>query len=87
MSLTLPARIRVAETVSSRYPGHERPLSWDQRKAGVDTIRTAEGATLKLLSDGGQSPPKKGWELILTESRGDTFTWTLYGLPREQRIS
>ncbi len=84
MPLILPARVRVAETVSSRYPGNEKPLSWDERAAGIDTIRTSEGATVKLASDGGQSPPKKGWELILNELRGDSYTWTLYGLPRDR---
>ena len=82
MSLALPTRIRVAETLSSRYPGNERPSSWDERKAGVDVIRSVDGQTLKLQSDGGQSPPKKGWELMLTESHDDSYTWTLYGLPK-----
>ncbi|MBN8549157.1 MAG: hypothetical protein J0M12_07590 [Deltaproteobacteria bacterium] len=82
MSLPLPARIRVAETISSRYAGNERPSSWDLRKPGVDVIRTADGHTLTLHSDGGQSPPKKGWELMLTDSRDDGYAWTLYALPR-----
>lgn len=87
MSLVLPARIRVADTVSSRYIANERPTSWDQRKSGLDVVRTSDGATIKLLSDGGQSPPKKGWDLILTELHGDSYTWTLYGLPRDQRMT
>lgn len=78
-----PARVRVAEIVRSRYPGHQRPLSWDRRMAGTDVIRSEEGETLELASDGGQSPPQPGWEVMLTGNRPDgTFTWTLYGLPR-----
>jgi len=78
-----PHRIEVAEIVSSRYPDHVRPLSWDLRRAGVDLVRTADGKTLKLLSDGGQSPPHSGWVIILTGGDANSgFTWTLYGMPR-----
>ncbi len=79
---TLPRRIRVQEVLDARYPDRQRPLSWDLRKNGIDRIRTAEGESLNLLSDGGQSVPKPGWVLLLTD--GDAaigYRWTLYGLP------
>lgn len=79
----LPAEVEVAELVSGRYPGAERPSSWDQRKAGIDVVRTTDGKLLNLLSDGGQSPPRKGWSLVLMD--GDSaqgYTWTLYRMPR-----
>jgi hypothetical protein len=86
MSLKIPARVQVAEIISSRYAGNEKPLSWDSRVDGVDVIRATSGELLKLQSDGGQSPPKIGWDLMLTDKKGDHYTWTLYGLPRENSI-
>jgi len=79
----------VAELVSSRYgvsdaPTSARPMSWDDRVAGFDVIRTTDGHTLKLASDGQQSPPDKGWIILL--SAGDLeqgYRWTLYGLVSE----
>ena len=78
----LPVRIRVQEIISSRYPGHKRPESWDSRKAGVDVIRSEEGKTLRLLSDGQQSPPQPSWELIISDGDAESgYKWTLYGVP------
>ena len=74
-------RVRVASIISSRYPDGFRPASWDERRDGVDLVRTIDGKELRLMSDGGQSPPKPGWEILLTE--GDAhhgFRWTLYGI-------
>lgn len=79
----LPERVTVTAIVSSRYRGHVRPQSWDDRKAGVDTIQTSDGRTLKLQSDGQQSPPQVGWVILL--SGGDDisgYLWTLYAMPK-----
>ena len=84
----LPVAVKVAELISSRYAQHTRPLSWDERREGIDIVRTESGLQLPLLSDGGQSPPEKGWELVLTE--GDSragYRWTLFGLPPSGRGS
>ena len=77
----LPKSILVKEVVSSRYPGAIRPDSWDDRIAGIDVIIASDGNKYNLLSDGQQSPPQKGWQLVLRE--GDNrvgYHWTLYGL-------
>ena len=88
--MTVPAQITVAELVSSRYGAamgsvvKGRPSSWDGRKSGIDVVRSESGETVKLLSDGQQSPPEKGWKIVLID--GDSaggFRWTLYGLPRD----
>lgn len=84
----LPTRVSVAEIVSSRYPNHQRPLSWDKRVEGIDVIRTDDGRLLRLLSDGGQSPPAKGWGLVISEGDAEHgYRWTLYSMPKgsEQR--
>jgi hypothetical protein len=97
-SCVLPRRIQVGAVLSSRYgdarsqaevrasqwfvPELHRPLSWDERRAGVDVICTSSGEELKLVSSGMQSTPKPGWVLLLTSgSAEDGFSWTLYGLP------
>lgn len=78
----LPVRIKVQEVLSSRYEGqHHRPANWDRRKSGVDVVKTTDGQTIKLQSDGGQSPPQKDWVVLL--SKGDAqsgYIWTLYGM-------
>ena len=76
-----PVSIEVAECVSSRYVQHRRPLSWDLRRAGIDTIRTTDGRVLRLESSGDQSPPRPGWTIVLMsgdDERG--YAWTLYGI-------
>ncbi len=78
-----PFRVQVESIVSSRYPGHERPLSWDERREGVDVVKTSDQKTLRLLSDGGQSPPQPGWIILISggdESTG--YRWTLYSMPK-----
>ncbi len=80
---TLPILLKVDSLIESRYSNNERPLSWDNRKSGVDVILTPDGKKLKLQSDGGQSPPKRGWSLLLTN--GDPkngYAWTLYSMPK-----
>jgi len=78
----LPVRLTVGEIVSSRYPDNKRPESWEARRAGLDVVRTEDGRTLRLASDGGQSPPQPGWVIMVTEGDLDAgYRWTLYGLP------
>jgi hypothetical protein len=79
-------RVKVKEVVRARYP--ERPLNWDERIPGIDVIVTEQGDTIELLSDGQQSPPKKGWVILLREVDSEgRFTWTLYGLPKGSEVS
>lgn len=76
-----PLKVSVCKLVSSRYPDHERPESWDERRAGVDVVETLDGKVLKLWSDGQQSPPKEGWELMVTAPADEgAYRWTLYGM-------
>jgi hypothetical protein len=85
----LPALVHVDELVSSRYDDlcleHRlthgcRPVGWDERRGGIDVVRTREAKLLKLESDGGQSPPKPGWVLILRGGDSERgYGWTLYG--------
>ena len=82
-------KITVESVSSSRYTAEfsqkniARPNSWDKRVAGIDTITTSEGETIKLHSTGQQSIPQKGWVILLTGGSGSTgYTWTLFGLPK-----
>ena len=81
----LPRRVTVKEVISGRYPAGERPYSWDQRYAAAETVVTVDDEELVLISNGGQSTPSSGWELLLTEEvmtedgqKG--IAWTLFGL-------
>ncbi len=77
----LPVRIKVQEIVSSRYENGKRPLNWDLRKSGEDVVKSTDGKTLKLFSEGGQSPPQKDWVILV--NKGDSssgYTWTLYSI-------
>ncbi len=79
----LPRRIVVKEVLSSRYPTGVRPESWDLRHEGAEFVRDTEGQTVKLWSDGQQSPPQKGWSLMLREGEPEAgYKWTLYGIER-----
>ena len=83
----LPARIEVEQLVESRYKSGKRPLSWDSRKEGSDVVRAIDGKTYKLLSDGGQSPPKKGWIIMVTGGSAEAgYQWTLYGMPQRAEL-
>jgi hypothetical protein len=83
-------RLSVIELVASRYDaieggmrqlGSERPLFWDDRKEGLDIVRSASGEEVRLHSTYMQSPPKPGWVIVLTGGdRESGFTWTLYGI-------
>ena len=83
-SANIPERVIVSTIQSSRYRGNIRPQSWDERVEGIDTIVTTDGRTLRLKSDGQQSPPQVGWVILL--SAGDDqsgYVWTLYGIPKQ----
>jgi len=74
-------RVRVGRVVESRYSGGFRPLSWDNRKAGIDIVETIEGEVFRLSSSGQQSCPQPGWDIVLTSGDGEQgYGWTLYGL-------
>lgn len=78
----LPKSILVKEVVTSRYPSGQRPENWDQRIAGIDTVIASDGNSYNLLSDGQQSPPEQGWQIILRDGDNRSgYHWTLYGLP------
>ena len=83
--LTVPSKVTVSSIVSSRYSarGHLRPEAWDLRSDGVDIVRTEDGKTLRVWSDGGQSVPQPGW--VIHISGGDPingYHWTLFGMPK-----
>lgn len=84
---SLPARVVVDSILSSRYPDHKRPMNWDRRKQGLDRVSVRNGEEVQLISDGQQSPPQPGWELLLTSAEetdsGLAFRWTLYGLVKQ----
>lgn len=83
MTLSLPRKVEVLSTVRSRYADGARPPSWDARCDGVDVVAVQGGEQLRLWSDGGQSTPKHGWVLMLTDGNPqDGYKWTLYGLAR-----
>ena len=85
---TLPRRVVVSEVLSGRYAAGSRPVSWDARREGVESVRTTEGDNIRLFSNGGQSTPNKNWELLLTKenqfAEGEAFSWTLYGVSNSQ---
>ena len=88
-------KVKVTEVVTSRYddsggnrtaPGGaasaSRPASWDIRRSGIDTVRTADGGLVRLRRTGAPSVPQPGWVLVITGGDAqEGFTWTLYGLP------
>jgi len=78
----LPELVRVKQLLDSRYPSGERPQLWEERRAGCDRILCDDGRELRVCSDGGQSPPKKGWLIVLLGGDEDEgYQWTLYGIP------
>jgi hypothetical protein len=76
-----PFRVQVAELISSRYLDGKRPLSWDNRCAGIDVVRSTDNKVIKLMSDGGQSPPQPGWIILVRPQDSEPYAWTLYGIP------
>lgn len=90
-SRALPDKVVVRSLVQSRYGESDgraisdRPLAWDERLAGIDTVQLESGESIALNSDGQQSPPKAGWILLLTGGTAESgYTWTLYGMPASQ---
>lgn len=81
--LVIPAEIVVQDLLQSRYEGGLRPESWDERVAGYDYVLTSDRRRVKLFSEGGQSPPKRGWKLVLRGGNAEEgYSWTLYGFSR-----
>ena len=79
----LPFQVKVDRLVQSRYSNNERPDQWENRAEGVDTVIASDGQRVRLLSDGGQSPPQTGWTIILTEGTPNLgYRWTLYSYPK-----
>ena len=83
-----PKRIVVKEVLKSRYQPGQRPVSWDKRVAGVESIVSFEGEEIDLYSNGQQSSPDVGWELLLTkdnegEKGEEGVCWTLYGVSKQ----
>lgn len=87
----LPRRVHVKKVISSRYSSGERPLSWDERVAGIEEIQAEDGELVVLFSNGGQSTPKPGWDILLTQPHRSAqasqlaLEWTLYGIPKQDR--
>jgi hypothetical protein len=82
MSKVLPKKVKVKTLIAGRYNGQEKPLSWDDRVGGIDVILDENGTEFQLQSTGDQSPPREGWQIMLTDSgdMANTYKWTLYGL-------
>ena len=83
---TSSQRIVVQKVISGRYPSNIRPTRWDDRTAGVEKVISTSGEEIALFSNGGQSTPEIGWEILLmdTVTSPDAATsaraWTLYGI-------
>ncbi|RIL10271.1 MAG: hypothetical protein DCC75_04710 [Proteobacteria bacterium] len=81
--IAVPCKVQIKQILVSRYADNKRPLSWDQRLAGHDHIVTSNGQTIKLWSEGGQSPPRPGCAIIITSgSSEEGYKWTLYSMPK-----
>lgn len=87
---TSSQRIVVQKIVSGRYPENIRPTRWDDRASGVETVLTTSGEEVLLFSNGGQSTPEEGWEILLMDavtipdSNSTARAWTLYGIKNLQ---
>jgi hypothetical protein len=78
-----PVRKKVSAVVSGRYDSGKKPVSWDERIAGLDIVVDESGDEISLYSSGDQSTPAPGWELLLTgASDQGGSTWTLYGIAK-----
>lgn len=78
----LPFRIKVSQVKCGRYKVGTKPLSWDLRKAGVDTVVSTDGQEYKLDCQGDQSTPDIGWELLVNGKTEAGYTWTLFGVAK-----
>lgn len=82
-----PKKIKVKSVLKSRYQPGYRPVSWDDRVDGIEKVVTEAGEELDLYSNGGQSSPAPGWELMLTKENpvsesSSAIAWTLYGIAK-----
>lgn len=85
--VSLPQTITVQKLIESRYSSDNKPLSWDERVSGFDVVESDSGEQFKLLSSGGQAPPKPGWKIVMTSGDGQNgYQWTLYGLARTAAV-
>lgn len=84
--MQLPKKIKISKLLKGRYGTEARPLSWDERFAGVDVVLDSDGLEFRLDSTGGQGAPINGWEIVLTGegTSPGTFKWTLYGISPER---
>lgn len=88
--INIPSKIKVGQVISSRYNLEDysdedliRPLSWDQRIAGLDVIETIDNQTVHLNSNGAQPVPKAGWDILIYQGDADKgYQWTLYGMQK-----
>lgn len=80
----LPKRITVRKSVSSRYQAGTKPVSWDERSPGVETVETITGENITLVCSGGQGSPAPGWELMLTNKTREGYEWTLFGIQAQK---
>lgn len=56
-------------------------MNWDDRIEGVDVVESDTGETVRLWSEGSQSPPQSGWTIVLREtSTPDKLRWTLFSI-------
>jgi hypothetical protein len=86
LTSSLPRRVVVTRVISGRYQPGTKPDSWDSRSPGIEEIESGESERIILYSDGGQSTPSPGWDILLTgtelmEQGKVGFRWTLYGIP------
>lgn len=81
--MNIPRCVAIDSVINSRYFDGRRPLSWDNRTRGIDLVRSVDGEQLKLISNGGQSTPNRGWQIILTDGDATSgYNWTLYSMPQ-----
>jgi len=79
----IPFRAVVTSIVSGKYNPGTKPLSWDDRRAGLDVVLSSKGEEIILDSRGDQSTPDTGWEILINGKTGKGFTWTLYGVQKK----
>lgn len=84
-----PRRVIVKELISGRFPAGKKPTSWDDRRGGIDKVKTTEGEIISLQSTGGQSSPGAGWEILIELKEKNVtdeplYSWTLFGLKKAE---
>jgi len=79
----IPFRAVISSVVSGKYKPGTKPLSWDERRSGVDVVVNSEGQEITLDSRGDQSTPNVGWEILINGKSDIGFTWTLYGVQKQ----